>query len=548
MKTVSLSFSSPLTLDEVQSIALDAAEVTLAPDARERIALGRAVLTDALEKGTRVYGLNTGLGHTRDVEISRDVLDQYQVDIVVSHAFGIGPSLPEPEVRAIMLARLAGAVRGYSGLSLPVAEFYSQMLNAGVVPNVPREGSIGASDLGTLAAIAATMIGRGTAFLNGTKLSSAQALQQAGLQPITLGLKEGLAVVSENSYSIGIGALALGEVARTLRLADVAAALTMEAARSSLTPFDPEVAVARSSRSQADVAANILSLLEGSYLTDPLQAISLQDPLSIRTVAQVHGAARAVFDNLAFTVETELNASDDNPMTSPDTGRALSTGNFHPMEIALGFESIRVALAHLALICERRVGVIGMEFWSSRASTDVASLPGGAILTPGLGGYAHAAISARIRTLANPVTLNIPSLDHGQEDHATAAPLAVDFTRELTAKLNDMLAGEIIIASALLSWRADVTLGAGTRPYFDVVVQAAKEGAADELGGELVARATPRLVEMTSRGVHLSRGADSAPDVHPSTGGADLGSFAPTPLYRSRKKALTDELHNAAAG
>jgi histidine ammonia-lyase len=206
------------------------------------------------------------------------------------------------------------------------------------------------------------------------------------------------------------------------------------------------------------------------------------------------------------------------------------------MEIALGFESIRVALAHLALICERRVGVIGMEFWSSRKSTDVSTLPDWAILTPGLGGYAHAAISARIKTLANPVTLNIPSLDHGQEDHATAAPLAVDFTRELTAKLNDMLAGEIIIASALLSWREDLTLGAGTRPYFDAVVHAAHEGAAGELGGELVARATPRLLAMTSRRIDL---ADDEVDGTP---------FVPTPLYRSRPKAVTDELHEAAAG
>jgi histidine ammonia-lyase len=536
MTTIPLSATSRLTLDQLQAVALDDRPVSLAPDARARIDLGRAVLTDALEKGTRVYGLNTGLGHTRDVEIPREVLDQYQIDIVTSHAFGIGPSLPAAEVRAIMLARLSGACRGYSGLSLPTAEFYADMLNAGVVPNVPREGTIGASDLGTLGAVAATMIGRGTAFIDGEKLQSADALQKAGLEPVTLGLKEGLAVVSENSYSIGIGALALGEVARTLRLADVAAALTMEAARSSLTPFDPEVSVARPFRGQADVAANILSLLEGSYLTQPEAAISLQDPLSIRTVAQVHGAAREVFERLADTVETELNASDDNPMTSPDSGRALSTGNFHPMEIALGFESIRVALAHLALICERRVGVIGMEFWSSRKSTDPETLPEWAITTPGLGGYAHAAISARIKMLANPVTLNIPSLDHGQEDHATAAPLAVDITRELTAKLDDMLAGEIIIASALLSWRDDLVLGAGTRPYFDAVVDAAREGAPGELGGELVARATPRLLAMTSHLIDLT----AATPVDPAS--------VPTPLHRHREKAATDDSHAAAAG
>ncbi|MFC7625616.1 histidine ammonia-lyase [Microlunatus sp. GCM10028923] len=525
--TVHLSYAQPLTLDELQEIALDETKIALAPDARARIGMGRAVLINALEQGTRVYGLNTGLGHTRDVDVPTEVLDQYQVDIVTSHASAVGEPLPDPEVRAIMAARLAGACRGYSGLSTTVAEFYAAMLNAGVVPSVPREGSIGAADLGTLAAVASTMIGRGTARLNGETLPSTVALERAGLEPVRLGLKEGLAVVSENSYSIGVGALALGDMARTLRLADVAAAMTMEAARSSLSPFDPEVAIARPFRGQAEVAARILRLLDGSYLLDPAAASSLQDPLSIRTVAQVHGAARAVFQHLAEVVETELNASDDNPMTSPDTGRALSTGNFHPMELALGFESIRVALAHLALVCERRIGVIGMELWSARKATDEATLPADAILTRGLAGYAHAAISARIKTLANPVTIHIPSLDHGQEDHATAAPLAVDLAREVSDRLNAMLAGEIIVAATLLSWRPDVALGAGTRPYFDAVVQAAREGGPDELGADLVARATPRLLALTPRRIDL-----------------DDESLAAIPLFGAReRKAASHEEH-----
>ncbi|GAB3600176.1 aromatic amino acid ammonia-lyase [Microbacterium tumbae] len=531
--TVSLSCRVPLRLDALQAIALEGVQVSLSDDARERIALGRAVLTDALENGTRVYGLNTGLGHSRDVDIPIGVLDQYQVDIVTSHAFGIGPSLPPAEVRALMAARLSGAVRGYSGLSVDVAESYAGMLNAGVIPNVPRHSTVGASDLGSLAAIAATMIGHGTAFLNDEKVPSAEALRRAGLEPVMLGLKEGLAAVSENSYSIGVGTLALGEIARVLRLADVAAALTMEAMGSNLSPFDPEVAVARPFSGQSAVAANVLMLLEGSYLTDPDSAVSLQDPLSIRTTAQVHGAARATFAWLAEAVETELNASDDNPMTSPDTGRALSTGNFHPMEIAIGFEAIKVALAHLALTCERRIGIVGSGLWSSRRSDDPASLPETAILTPGLGGYAYAALSARIKALAVPVTLNVPALDQGQEDHATGAPLAVDTARELTTKLADMLAGEIIMASALLSRRRNTVLGAGTRPYFAAVLEAAQEGASGELGGELVARAAPRLLAMTSRRIDLEI--------------PDLGSTALAYVPRSPRKADTDDHRHAVS-
>lgn len=532
--TVGFTAAGSLTLDDVQSIALDGAAVDLTADARDRIALGRAVLEDALLNGTRVYGLNTGLGHTRDVDIPQETLDQYQVDIVTSHAGAIGDPLPAPETRAIMAARLAGACRGYSGLSLPVAQQYADMLNADVLPVVPKTGTIGASDLGTLAAVASAMIGHGSAFHRGERMPAADALAAAGLEPVTLGLKEGLAVVSENSYTIGVGALVLGEVARLLRLADVAAALTMEAYRSSLSPLDPEVAVARGFRGQAAAADRMRALLAGSYLTDPLQAVSLQDPLSIRTVAQVHGAAREVYEGLVATLTTELNGSDDNPMTSPDTKRALSTGNFHPMEAALGFEAIRVALGHLSLTSERRISNLGMAFWTARKATRDEPLPAEAITTPGLGSYAYAALSARVKALAAPVTLGIPSLDHGQEDHATAAPLAVDVTRQQVALLTDMFVGEILLASAHLSWRGDVELGAGTRPYYDIVLAASREGGETDLAADLYARVAPRIVAATSRSVDLSL--ESDPDL----------PEAPPSLHPLHEKAATDDSHAAA--
>lgn len=509
---VELAYAHPISLDQLQSVALDGATVTLSEDGKARIAHGRDILRAALESGTRVYGLNTGLGHTRDEDIPQEVLDRYQVDIVLSHSFGVGDPLPAAEVRAIMTARAAGAVRGYSGLSLPVVSMYTALLNAGIVPVVPREGSIGASDLGTLAAVAATMIGHGYAFLHGERMPARVALERAGLTPVTLGLKEGLGVVSENSYSIGVGTLALGEIARTLRLADVAAALTMEANRSSLTPFDPEVAVARPFRGQAAVGRRVMALLEGSYLTDPAQALSLQDPLSIRTVAQVHGAALTMFRRLAADVQLELNASDDNPMTSPDSRRALSTGNFHPMEIALGFDSIRIALGHIALISERRAGISGHQLWSSLQND--APTAARFVSTPGIGGYANAAMLARVRTLANPVTLNVPSLDMGQEDHATAAPLAVDFTRQVTAIVEEMLVGEITAASAVISRGDDVPLGIGTRPYYEAVLDAWDEGDEFSFGADLIARVGAKVRAMTSRRIEVL---DAASDVSPES-------------------------------
>lgn len=501
MKTITLTSAGNLSLDDIQTIALDSARVELADDARARISLGRAVLDDALESGTRVYGLNTGLGHTRDVEIPRAVLDQYQIDIVIGHAAGIGDPLPEPEVRAIMASRLSGACRGYSGLSVATSQHYADMINEGVIPFVPNNSTIGASDLGTMAAVAAVMIGHGRAFYRGVKMTGAAALAAAGLGPVTLGPKEGLAVVSANSYSIGVGALALGEVARTLRLADIAAALSMEAFRSSLSPFDPEVSVARPFTGQRVVADNIRALLTGSYLNDPTQALSLQDALSIRTVAQVHGAAREQHGHAVYAVENELNGSGDNPMVSPDTKRAISTGNFHPMEIALSFEALRVALAHVAIIAERRISNLGSMRWAQRKG-DNTELPADAVMTPGIGGYSYATLSSRIKVLANPVTLGIPTLDFGQEDHATAAPQAIDATREQLRLLDEVLVGEIALSAAILSWRDDFVLGVGTQPYYDVVIAASKTEDSD-MGALLVAQVKPVLISMTSRAAHV---------------------------------------------
>ncbi|WES62794.1 aromatic amino acid ammonia-lyase [Microbacter sp. GSS18] len=485
--TITLSTARPLALDELQAVAREGAPVGLADDARARIAQGRAVLQDALDAGTRVYGLNTGLGHMRDEVIPTEVLLAYQPMIVTGHAAGVGMALGDAEVRAMMLARAAGAVRGYSGLSVATVERYLELLNAGIVPLVPAVGSIGASDLSHLAAIGQTLIGLGEARYAGERMPAADALARAGLEPLVLGPKEGLAVVSENAYAIGVGALALGEIARVLRLADVAAALTMEATGANLSPLDPEAAVARRFAGQADVARAILALLEGSHLTEPGAAVSLQDPLSVRTVAQVHGAALRTFRDLAAVVETELNSADDNPLTSPDTGRAISTGNFHPMELALGFEGMRVALAHLALTSERRGSAMATRLWES--------LPDPAELwrSAGIGGYAYAATLARIRTLAGPITLNIPALDNGQEDHATGAPLAVDLTREVTGLLEQMYVGEIATATVLLSRSGHRALGRGTGPFAELVREGMATRGRDESGADLLDRVGRRI-------------------------------------------------------
>ena len=414
----------------------------------------------------------------RDQRVPLDVLQRYQRQMIEAHASGIGPPLDTEDVRAAMLARISGAARGGSGLTLETVRLLVAMLNAGVHPVVPSAGSVGAGDLMHMAAIAVVMIGKGEAELNGELLPAAEALSRAGLTPIVAQPKEGLALVSSNGVAIGAGALVAEEALRLARLADLACALSLEAVRGNPGPFDEAAAAAKAIPGQVAAAAEVRALLEGSYLHDPATVLSVQDPLSFRVAPQVNGAYREQVPAAEHAVEVELNGIGDNPMVLIERDTMISNGNFQPMQLALAFDALRIGAAHVAMISERRMNKLTTIRFSDPelmlAGLDdeemAAQRPRRALVQ-----YAAAALLAELKHLAAPVSIHLPPLDLDVEDHGTVAPSVVFTTRRALQLLDTILTCEAQMAIDLMDVQGVPALGRGTRAAYERVQAAWSE-------------------------------------------------------------------------
>jgi len=434
--------TAPLRVDDIVRIA-EGAPVELTADAEARVVASRAVVDEHLARPEPVYGLNTGLGHLRDERMPTDQLLAYQVGIVRIHDGALGRPLPATVVRAAMAVRLAGIVRGGSGMSLEATRTYAAMLNAGVHPVIPEVGSVGASDLMHMTAIALVLIGEGVAEFRGARVTGAEAMRRAGIPTITLQAKEGLGAISANGVSVGHGALVVARAARVAATADLVAAAKMEALGANPSIIEPAVVGAKPIPGQVDAGAHLRRLLRGSAILEPDAPRSVQDPLSLRVVPQVHGAFRELGRFAHEAVEGELASMDDNPLVVVDEGRMISNGNFHPMLMALAFDALRPAVAHVGVLSDRRMNHLWTRLLagaSMEAITSYGSRPGTGLLSR----YAAAAQYAELRLLAGPATLDVGALDLGVEDHATAAPLTVHRTEQALDVLESILLTELL--------------------------------------------------------------------------------------------------------
>ena len=463
-------------------IALDAAAVEIIKDSR-------SVVDAVLASGRAVYGLNMGLGHMKDTRLPADQLRALQESMVDGHTGAIGPPLPVRVVRAAMAARVNGIARGGAGASLACAETYVAMLNAEVHPVVAGFGSVGASDLAQMAAIAQVAIGHGEAELHGEKMSGGEAMRRAGIPALRLEPKDGIALISANGISVGHGAVVVARSMEALELADLAAALSLEAMSGNTSPFEAVVAAAKRVRGQVMVSDHIRGVLDGSGLHDDDPSRSVQDALSFRVVPQVHGALWEFVELARRSVEAELNAMTDNPLVSREERRMISNGNFHPMALGLSFDALRPALAHAGQLSERRMNHLWagtFEAPDDRPADANRSVWGASGDRRGTSlRYAAAAAAAVLRQLAGPATLDVAPLDLGIEDHATGAPLSIQRTADALDKLEDVLAVELLLARDILkSQRTPPDLGQGasaTLRLIDVELQ--------DLGPETESRA-----------------------------------------------------------
>ena len=464
MDTVEIG-TAPVPLVDLLRITRGAA-VGLTDGARERIASGRRVVDGVLASGRAVYGLTTGVGHARNVRVPDDELVGQQYMIVMTHSGGFGPPLPTEVARAAMAVRLVGLTRGGSGASPGVAESLVALLNSGVHPLLPRTSSVGAGDLGAMALVAQVAIGAGRAEYRGEVLGGGEALARAGIPPLVLQAKDGLALVSANGVSVGQGALVAERAGALADAAELVAALSMEATRGNPSIALPVVAEGKPFPGLVESCRQLRAALEGSYLMASDAPASVQDPLSFRVVPQVHGAFRDTTAFAAQALETELNAQADNPLVSPSDGTLVSNGNFHPVLLAIAFDALRVAIAHVGQLSDRRLGHLWAAFFEAMSGGPSFEGP-----PPGLPGmhqrYAAAAAYAELRQLAAPVSLDVGVLDQGVEDHSTAAPLAVRKADEALDLLADILTVELLLAADILGLRPELpTLGEGTAALY----------------------------------------------------------------------------------
>jgi histidine ammonia-lyase len=458
-----------LTVDDVLAVARPRARVDLDAEALIRVRAARDVVDRVLASGESVYGLNTGLGSLTRFHIPPEEMAAFSFATVADQVSSYGRPLATDVVRAMIVSRVNGMMKAGVGVRRELIELLVAMLNADVHPVVRMVGSVGQGDLSEMADIGKVAIGRGWAEYQGETLPGAEALRRAGIEPITLGPKEALGLISANGVSVGRGSLVLVDAADLIESWHIAAALSMEAFAANLSIIHPAADRARPHAGQQTASARLRELLEGSVLWRPGAARNLQDPLSIRCIPQTQGA---VYDALSIArgmMEIELNSAADNPLVLVDEGAIVSVGNFDVTSLALAFDQLRLGIGHAAQVANERVQKL---LWSH-----FSGLPAGLARqegpTGGLKpiGRQFAAAAAEARFLANPVSLDYRGqVAEGVEDHASMAPLAVDVTSRLVSLAHRLVALELIIAAQGVDLRGgSKRLGTGTARAYGIV-------------------------------------------------------------------------------
>lgn len=436
-------------------------EVEIAPEAVARMERASEAVARLARGAEAVYGINTGFGSLCTVRIGAEAVERLQENLVRSHAVGVGPAMPAALVRLMMLLKLVALVRGYSGIRVETARLLAGMLSADILPVIPTQGSVGASgDLAPLAHMALALIGEGEVEVGGERCGAGEALARAGLKPVRLAPKEGLALVNGTQFSCAYG---VGLVLRgrgLARAADVVACMSLEAIRGSVRPFSEALHALRPHPGAQRVAANIRSMMRESEILESHRTCGkVQDPYSVRCVAAVHGASREAIEYAAEVVLREANSVTDNPVILED-GEAVSGGNFHGQPLGLALDHLGLALAELGSISERR---------SYLLLTGPDGLPPLLIRESGLNSgfmllqYTAAALVSENKVLSHPASADSIPTSLGQEDHVSMSATAATKAWRIADNVETVLAVELLCAGQGLDFRAPLKPGIGPR-------------------------------------------------------------------------------------
>lgn len=456
-----------LTPEDVAAVAFEKVPVVLSEESVQRVAACRRKVEDLVSTGKAVYGVTTGFGKFSDVHISSEDAAELQVNLIRSHACAVGNPLPVSTVRALMMLRANALAKGYSGIRLKTLQLLIDCMNKGVHPVIPEQGSLGASgDLAPLSHLALVLIGEGEAFYRGERLPGAKALAKAGLAPVKLQAKEGLALINGTQVMTSIGTLALIKAERLAKIADVIASLTLECLHGIPEAFAEEVQRVRPYPEQIGVAANLRALLKGSKLTTRQGELRVQDAYTLRCLPQVHGATRQVLAYVRDKISIEINSATDNPLLFAEEDKVISGGNFHGQPIAFAMDFLKIGMSELGNISERRTERLVNPALSGGLSAFLSRKPGIAsgMMIPQ---YVSASLVSENKVLAHPASVDSIPSSANQEDHVSMGTTAARHAARVIDNVSRVLAIELICAAEAADFAGINGLAPATRVLYD---------------------------------------------------------------------------------
>ncbi len=442
-----------LNLDQLVSVARKGEKVRLAPEARKNINKSRKFIEKKLASRETIYGVTTGFGELSNVSIPMDKTRELQANLIRSHAAGVGEFLDAESVRTMMLLRINSLAAGYSGIRPVLVETLIRLLNEDILPQVPGQGSLGASgDLAQLAHIALALIGEGSVQCQGKIRTAKAALKQAGIRPLELEAKEGLSLINGTQMMAALGALSVHDTQNLARHADIAAAFSTDVLKGSMDHTDPLIHQLRPFQGQATSANNIRKLMKGSAIWTSHQGCEkVQDAYSLRCAPQVHGASRDALDYVAKVMKTEMNAVTDNPLVFPDEDKILNAGNFHGQPLAFALDFLGIALAELANISERRIARLvdhKLSEWLPSFLTQKGGLQSGFMMAQ----YTAASLVSENKVLAHPASVDSIPTSANQEDHVSMGATAARHARMILQNSSKVIAIELLSAAQALEF------------------------------------------------------------------------------------------------
>jgi histidine ammonia-lyase len=434
-----------LTLSELRRVWLEPVTVTIDDESCSRISASQARIDEVVASGEQVYGVNTGFGLLANVRVDDDDLVRLQENLIRSHAVGIGNLLPDTTVRLIMVLKLKALARGFSGVRPALTELLRQLINHGIYPEIPSKGSVGASgDLAPLAHMACALIGIGNVRVDGRSMSATDALAAAGLEPLILAPKEGLALLNGTQVSTAIAMAAAFRTENVLAAALTAGAMSADAIKGSDTPFDARIHAIRGHHGQEDVAATLRKLLAGSDIrASHVECDRVQDPYSIRCQPQVMGACLEVLRHVCRVLEAEASAVTDNPLVFDDA--VLSGGNFHAEPVAFAADYLALSIAEIGSLSERRIALL--------VDPHMSGLPAFLVKESGLNSgfmmvqIVAAALASENKQLAHPASVDSIPTSANQEDHVSMATSAANRLHRIVDNVNSIVAIELLSAA-----------------------------------------------------------------------------------------------------